>query len=359
MSGKTAADWIRPEIQALSAYHVNEHAGLIKLDAMENPYSWSEDLVDQWLELLRRVELNRYPDPEAEVVRHALRDSMAVPDAASMVLGNGSDELIQMILLSLTGEGRCVLTPQPGFVMYRLSATVTGLEYVGVPLRNDDFQLDMPAMRAAIAQHNPAVIFIACPNNPTGNGFSRSDILELIDLAPGLIVLDEAYAPFTEQTFIADVVDFDNLLVMRTVSKMGLAGLRLGLLVGNAQWIDEINKTRLPYNINVLTQASSLFALQHSELFDQQAAQIRADRKKLVVELMAHQRLQVFPSEANFILLRTPVGRADEIFDRVKDLGVLIKNLHGSDPALADCLRVTVGSAAENKAFLNALATAL
>ena len=350
--------WIRPEIRALSAYHVPDPGDCIKLDAMENPYTWPEQMVEAWLETLREVSLNRYPDPGARRLKEQLRSCMQVPAGQEILLGNGSDELIQMIALALAQPGRVVLAPEPSFVMYRMIATLAGMDYVGVPL-DGAFQLDMTAMAAAIERHQPAVIFLAYPNNPTGNLFRAGDIEAILAAAPGLVVVDEAYAPFTDASFLDRLGQYDNLLVLRTVSKMGLAGLRLGLLIGGPGWLGEIDKTRLPYNINVLTQASGEFALRHVEVLEEQARKIRADRAALLAALGALPGLEVFPSDANFILLRVPAGRGQALFDAIRQQGVLIKNLSGTGGVLADCLRVTVGKPEENAAFLRALRAAL
>ena len=350
--------WIRPEIRALSAYHVPDPGDCIKLDAMENPYTWPEEMVEAWLETLREVSLNRYPDPGARALKQGLRDCMRVPADQEILLGNGSDELIQMIALAVAQPGRVVLAPEPSFVMYRMIATLAGMDYVGVPL-DRDFQLDMDAMRAAIQTHQPAVIFLAYPNNPTGNLFRAADIEAILETAPGLVVVDEAYAPFTDASFLDRLGRFDNLLVLRTVSKMGLAGLRLGLLVGDPAWLAEIDKTRLPYNINVLTQASGAFALRHVAVLEEQARRIRADRGLLYAALEGMNGVEPYPSDANFILFRVPAGRGRELFDALKEQGVLIKNLSGAGGVLADCLRVTVGKPEENEAFLRALGAAL
>lgn len=350
--------WIRPEIRALSAYHVPDPGDCIKLDAMENPYTWPQWMIEAWLDTLREVSLNRYPDPGALQLRERLRACMQVPADMEILLGNGSDELIQMIALAVAQPGRVVLAPEPSFVMYRMIATLVGMDYVGVPL-DDEFQLDMAAMGTAIEAHQPAVIFLAYPNNPTGNLFRADDIEAILKIAPGLVVVDEAYAPFTDASFLDRLGHHDNLLVLRTVSKMGLAGLRLGLLIGAPGWLGEIDKTRLPYNINVLTQASGEFALRHVEVLEEQARMIRTDRAVLLAALEELPGLEVFPSDANFILFRVPTGRGQELFDALKTQGVLIKNLSGAGGVLADCLRVTVGKPEENEAFLRALGAAL
>lgn len=351
--------WVRPEIRALAAYHVPDSGNMIKLDAMENPFGWPPDMVQAWLQQLAGAALNRYPDPAARAVQDALRAAMSIPSRYNILLGNGSDELIQMILCAVTQAERTVLAPEPAFVMYRMISTFVGMNYVGVPLNENDFSLDMPAMRAAIAAHRPAVVFLAYPNNPTGNLFEGGQLRELIALSPGLVVVDEAYLPFAEASMLDALAEFDNLLILRTVSKLGLAGLRLGLLIGAPAWLAEIDKLRLPYNINVLTQASAVFALQHMSVLDDQAARIRNERQRVYAALCALPGLQVWPSRANFILLRAPAGRADAIFADLQRSGVLIKNLHPAGGALRDCLRITIGTPAENGVLLAALRAAL
>jgi histidinol-phosphate aminotransferase len=227
---------------------------------------------------LHDADVNRYPDPRAQQLTQQLRSAMQIPPAAGVLLGNGSDEIIQMLALALGGQGRTVLSVEPSFVMYRMIAAFSGLEYVGVPLTADDFALDESAMLAAIEEYEPALLFLAYPNNPTGNLFDLAAIERIIRAAPGLVVIDEAYAPFTDATFLPRLGEFDNMVVMRTVSKMGLAGLRLGLLAGPQAWIEQIDKTRLPYNINVLTQLSADFALRHKAVFDAQTESIRSMR---------------------------------------------------------------------------------
>lgn len=351
---KSPQRWIRPEVQGLTAYHVPDPGRLIKLDAMENPYHWPDALVDEWLEVLRDVELNRYPDPGAAALSAQLRQSMQVPDGMQVVLGNGSDELIQMLALALAAPDRTILAPEPTFVMYSMIATFAGMQYRGVPLA-DDYSLDVETMLATIEAVQPALVFLAYPNNPTGTLFSSAAVEAVIEATPGLVVVDEAYAPFTDASFMSRLGEFPNLLVLRTVSKMGLAGLRLGLLAGPPAWLGEVDKVRLPYNINVLTQVSALFALQHQSVLDAQTAQLRRDRAQLFAALDAIDALQVYPSEANFILFKAPPGRGPALFEGLRARGVLVKTLNGAGDRLRDCLRVTVGTPDENAAFLAAL----
>jgi histidinol-phosphate aminotransferase len=349
---------IRPEIRALKAYHVPDATGLIKLDAMENPYPWPQAVRREWLDVLSRVGLNRYPDPDARQLRQRLQATLAVPAGMDVVLGNGSDELIQIILMAVSKPGAVVLAPMPTFVMYEMVAVFLGMKFVGVPLMAD-FSLDMVAMRKAIKQHSPAVIFLAYPNNPTGNLFSREDVTQLIEMTPGLVVLDEAYHAFAGQSFMDRLGKQDNLLVLRTLSKQGLAGLRLGVLAGPAAWLAEFNKVRLPYNIGSLTQASAEFALMHLALLDEQARQLREDREKLYLALSRLSGIHAWPSLANFILFRTEKRDADNVFESLRSQGVLIKNLNAVGGMLKGCLRVTVGRPEENSAFLKLLEAAL
>jgi histidinol-phosphate aminotransferase len=355
-----ASRWIRPLIKEIQAYHVADASGLIKLDAMENPYQLSADLKTQLQARLGEAELNRYPDPAASVLREKLRLVMQVPQDKDIVLGNGSDELIQMLAMAVADGNKdvCLMSFDPGFVMYRMIADFVGIRYVGVSL-TEDFSIDMEQTRAAIAQHQPAIIFIAYPNNPSANCYSEKDIEEIISIAPGMVVLDEAYHPFAQSSFMGRLTDFDNLLVMRTVSKMGLAGLRLGLLCGHPEIIKEIDKIRLPYNINVLTQITAGFVLDNANELDQQAKLIRDEREVLLEKMQELPGLQVFPSQANFILFRVLDKNANAVFDSIKQSGVLIKNMKADAGLLKNCLRVTVGTPEENVAFLAALDSAM
>jgi histidinol-phosphate aminotransferase len=346
------AQLIRPEIQALHAYHVPPSSGLIKLDAMENPYLVPPFLREEIAAVVSHAAINRYPDPNPQALKQQIRTLLKLETGMDVLLGNGSDELIQLLAMAVNKPGATLLSVEPSFVMYKMIATFLGMSYTGVPLAND-FSLDMSAMLAAIARDKPALIFLAYPNNPTGNPFSAQDIKQIIAAAPGLLVVDEAYYAFAEHSFIAHLADYPNLLVMRTFSKLGMAGLRLGFLAGSALWLNELEKLRLPYNVGVLPQLVASKLLDHHDVLLAQAEQIKQDRSKLAEQLRAIAGVQVYPSAANFLLMR--VARAKEIFEGLKQRGVLIKNLHGSHTMLQDCLRVTVGTPEENEAFLIAL----
>ncbi|HUP30763.1 MAG TPA: histidinol-phosphate transaminase [Usitatibacter sp.] len=357
MSGKRARDWVREEILQLKAYHVAPASGMVKLDAMENPYRLPEALAAEMGERLAQVAVNRYPDPTAASLKASLRRAMGIPAAHAMVLGNGSDELIQMLSLALARPDAVVLAPEPSFVMYRMSAVAAGMRYVGIPLA-PDFSLDEPALMAAIAAHRPALTWIAYPNNPSGNLFPREAILRVVAASPGLVAVDEAYYAFAGGASLLDEVGrHPNLVLVRTVSKLGLAGLRLGLAVGPAEWIDELEKLRPPYNVNVLTSAAAELILGRHEVLEEQTRRIVADRSALEAALDRMPGVSRYPSAANFVLVR--VADAPRAFEALKARGILVRNLHGSHPHLAHCLRLTVGTADENAKLLGALAPIL
>ena len=348
----------RPEILAMSAYHVADASNFIKLDAMENPYSWPEDIQQDWLEHLKNCPMNRYPDPEAKELCIALRQSNAIPASSGLLLGNGSDEIIQILMMALPGSAS-VLAPEPGFVMYKQIALSLGLGYQGIPLLADSFDLNLPAMLEAIDRLQPGLIFLAYPNNPTGNLFDAQAIKDILAVAQGLVVVDEAYAPFADASFINELPNYQNLLVMRTLSKLGLAGLRLGFLAGDTAILEQLNKVRLPYNINCLTQVTASFALQNQQFLLQQTQAICQQRTEVLAALQAIDSIITYPSAANFILLKALDKPADDLFISLKNQGILIKNLSPQGGLLDNCLRVTIGKPEENQAFLNALHQAL
>ena len=346
---------VRPEIAELQAYQVPASQGLIKLDAMENPFEWPDDMQQAWLEELSSQSLNRYPDPQGQAVVAALREAFGIPKETSILLGNGSDEIIQIIAMTLARPGAALMAPEPGFSMYAMIARFTGMRYVGVPL-NADFSLDCDAMLEAIERETPELIFLAYPNNPTGNLFDDEDIEAILRTSTGLVVIDEAYFPFADASWSDRIANWSNLVVLRTVSKMGLAGLRLGYLLGSDAWIEQFDKVRLPYNINVLTQQATEFALRHKAVFDRQAQEICRERARLLSALQAFDCLECWPSATNFLLARVN-GSAGELHQHLLGEGILVKNLHGSSDALAGCLRFTVGSESENSALLAAISS--
>jgi len=345
---------IRPEIRALSAYAVAHADGLIKLDAMENPYPLPQAVRARIAAAVASVPVNRYPDGGADAVKSALHRAFGIPDALGLILGNGSDELIQILTVAVAKPGAVILAPEPSFVMYRLNALYAGVRFVGVPLL-PDFSLDTGAVLAAIERERPALIFLAFPNNPTGNLFAATGIEAILRAAPGLVVVDEAYHAFADASFLPRLAEFPNLVVMRTVSKIGMAGLRLGYAVAAPEWTTELNKVRPPYNLNALTQAVAPLLLAEDALLAEQATRIKAERSRLHAALRDLPGVVAFPTQTNFVLARVP--DAPRWFERLRQQGILVKNLHGWHPSLEHCLRITVGTPAENDALLAALET--
>ncbi len=350
---------IRPDVQSAQINHVPPSRGLIKMDAMESPYPWPAYLRGEWLEELQGVALNRYPDPESTDLKASLRQVFDIPPGLELMLGNGSDELIQIINLALKGPGRKVMAALPSCPMFQMIAAYVGMEFVGVPLRAEDFSLDMPAMLAALEKHQPAVIYLAYPNNPTGNLHAEEAIVQLAEASHGLVVVDESYLAYSGVTMMERLQRHDNLLIMRSLSKMGLAGLRLGYLVGHGKWISQIEKLRLPFNINALTQFTVEFALNYYDVFLEQVEQIRRDRIWVVENIRRLEGVEVFPSETNFVLFRVAKGRGEAMDAKLRQKGILLKNLGDSSPLLRDCLRVTIGKPSENVAFLSALTSSV
>ena len=347
---------IREEVRAMRAYAVAPGEGLVKLDAMENPYGLPPALRHEIAEAVSQVAINRYPDPTAPALVRRLRETMGIGPDYEVLLGNGSDEIIHIIVQSVARRSAVVLAPRPSFVMFSAYAALAGLEYVGVLLR-PDFTLDTQAVLQAMERHRPAVVFIAYPNNPSGNLFDGDSVARIIAAAPGLIVIDEAYHAFARKTFMTRLAEFPNLVVMRTLSKLGLAGIRLGYAVGRPEWIREFDKVRSPYNVNSLTHVVAERMLAHHDVLEAQAQAIVAERERLDAELRNFPRITVFPSDANFILVRVPDAAA--VFEGMRRRGVLIKNLHTGVPLLDGCVRLTIGTPEENRRCLAAFAESL
>ena len=344
---------VRPEIRALTKYPVAKAPGMIKLDAMESPFPLPAEVRARAAAAVANVPVNRYPDGDAGALKAAIVDAYDIPATAAVILGNGSDELIQLITMSLARPGAVVVAPEPSFEMYRMDALFAGMRYAGVPLRAD-FALDADAMEAAIARERPALVWLAYPNNPTGNLFDTAAMERILRATPGLVVVDEAYHAFADASFSPRLAEFPNLLVLRTVSKIGMAGLRLGYAIAAPEWIAEFDKVRQPYNLNSLTQAVAPVLLAEREMLAAWAAQLKAERARLEGALARLPGVTVFPTRANFVLARVP--DAPRWFEGLRDAGILVKNRHGVHPLLEHCLRITVGVPAENDALLAALA---
>jgi histidinol-phosphate aminotransferase len=347
---------LRADVQGMHGYAVQPSAGLVKVDTMENPFRLPPALRRALGERLAEVALNRYPAERGDVLRAELARHARMPTGCGLMLGNGSDELISLLTLAADVPGNVVLAPLPGFVMYEMAARLQGLRFVGVPL-TPDFELDGPAMLAAVREHRPAIVYIAYPNNPTANLWDDDVIDAIIEAAPGLVVIDEAYQPFAARDSLHRLARHEHVLLMRTMSKFGLAGVRIGYLMGRAPLIAELDKLRPPFNVSVLNCEAALFALEHADEYARQAATIRAEREALSRELAALPGVRAFPSEANMILARVP--DAKRVFEGMRARGVLVKNVSGLHPLLANCVRITIGTPEENPLTLAALRGAL
>ena len=351
---KDTANFIRDNIKAMSAYRIADlPEGFIKLDAMESPYhpfARFLELSNEWLRLIAQAPIHLYPNPAASGLQETLRKAFNIPESAAIALGNGSDELIQFMTLLVAQSGATMLAVEPSFVMYRHNAELYGMNYVGVPL-NEDFTLDLPAVLSAIDKHQPALIFIAYPNNPTGVCFRREEVEAIIRAARGIVVVDEAYGAFSRDSFLPQAGSIENLVVMRTISKIGFAGLRIGYAAGSPAVMDELAKILPPYNMNQLSLATAKFALQHHDVIQTTIDILKTERERVFNELSAMGRLKAFPSEANFITVRVP--DTDALFNTLKENRILIKKLHGTHPLLAQCVRITIGSPGQNDAVLD------
>ena len=363
-----ALDRLRPDVRATHAYRVPPSAGMLKMDAMENPFRLPAHLQAALGQRLGALALNRYPGERVVELQAALARYAGMPEGCAIVLGNGSDELITLLALACaqpgTGQRATMLAPMPGFVMYPMSAQLQGLDFVGVPL-TADFELDEPAMLAAIAQHKPAITYIAYPNNPTATLWDEGAVQRIIDAVGaqgGIVAVDEAYQPFASRTWLtrmqAEPARNAHVLLMRTLSKFGLAGVRLGYMLGQPALVAEIDKVRPPYNVSVLNCEAALFALEHADVFAAQAAELRAQRTVLIDALRAMPGIEkVWDSEANMVLVR--VANAGKTYEGMKTRKVLIKNVSTMHPLLHNCLRLTVGNAQDNATMLAALQASL
>jgi len=346
-----AKNWIRKDIQLLNAYHVPEPIECLKLDAMESPFSPNKDFEKEFLQHLSKVDINRYPEPSAIEVIQSLRSLMNIDENHGVLLGNGSDELIQLIALACN-EGDTILSFSPSFVMYEMIAKFTRLNYLDSPLTG--FDINLEETLHIIKTKKPKVIFISYPNNPTGNLFKREKIETIIQSTDALIVLDEAYYAYADDTFLNDIFQYENLVILRTISKIGFAGVRLGLLIGSREIVAELNKIRLPYNINSLTQATCKFLLSKRDYLQSHAKLIIEEREKLVKSMEKYGKVTVFPSQANFVLISFP--EAQKLFNYLLEHRILIKNL-SKIRGLSCFLRITIGSQEENNKFLEVIDT--
>lgn len=353
---KSVRHLIRDDIQAMSAYQIADiPSGFIKLDAMESPSHPFEGhgvLMQELQAQLASAPIHLYPDPAKSGLQEALRAAFDIPDCAALALGNGSDELIQFVTMLTAKPGAAMLAAEPSFVMYRHNAALYGMDYVSVPL-NGDFTLNLPAFLEAVKTRRPALTFIAYPNNPTGVCFARGEVEAVISSSDGIVVVDEAYGAFNGDSFLGQAGRIPNLIVLRTLSKIGFAGLRIGYAAGCPEVIGELQKILPPYNMNQLSLNTAKFALRHYGIISANIGSLKNERERMMAELGGIPQIKAFPSQANFITIRVP--DADLLFDTLKQNRILVKKLHGAHPLLEHCLRITVGSPAQNDAVLDVI----
>jgi histidinol-phosphate aminotransferase len=334
-------------------------ASLIRLDSNESAFAPDDDEMRSFQDELGKLAVNRYPDVSGKPLREALARRWGV-DADEILLGNGSEEIISMLTIAFGGgttdAPARVLYPEPTFNQYEALARAYGAEPLPVPL-GSGFALDEARFAAAIRGARPALAFFASPNNPTGNRFDADVLCRLAALVDSALVVDEAYADFSGETLIPRVRATPGLFVMRSLSKIGLAGLRLGALLGPRDAIAELDKVRLPWNVNVVSMALGCATLRHPERLERRIRETVALRGALAASLQSIAGLVVYPSDTNFLLVRTPVD-ASVVFAELLARGVLVKNVSGPG-VLANCLRITVGTALENERCVRALRPSL
>ena len=337
---------LRPQVKGLRAYHVDEPDVPVKLHANENPFNLSEEIRRIISNEVSALDFNRYPDPECEDLRQLLAERIGV-QKEQLVLGNGSDELIQMIIMAFGGQGFPVVFPAPTFSMYKNIALSLGEEVMPVPL-DESFELEPTSILEKV-RCGPSITFISYPNNPTANCFSREVIEEIIKESKGIVVVDEAYFDYSKKTLLDKLATSPNLIILRTLSKIGFASLRLGILMGSKEVVNMINRVRLPYNITSMSRITALSSLKFNDEIDKGVVRIVEERAKLYKSLEALDFVLPFKTDANFILFR--VNDSEKLFNYLINKGVLIRNLNLAGP-LENCMRVTVGRPDENAVFL-------
>jgi len=342
--------WLRSDIKNIDAYHVPVSKDMIKLDAMESPFGVPEDLKVEFLKCIEQSEVNRYPEADPSPLKDTLRSLMDIPDEFGILLGNGSDELIQLLALACSKDD-LIMSFEPSFVMYELVSKYVNLEYFGVQL-DSNFDINLSDALLIIEREKPKIIFIAYPNNPTGNCFDYDAIIEIIKSTNSMVILDEAYYAYSDKSFLSEISNFPNLLVLRTISKIGFAGLRLGLLIGDQETIAQLNKLRLPYNINALTQTSANFLLQDKQRIINNAQIIIEERRRLAHELSLFSKFKVYPSQTNFILVHSE--DAHSLHTALKENGILIKGFPKGSK-LSNFIRISVSEPVENNILIDAI----
>ncbi len=347
---------VRDDLRALEGYHSPQVDVRVRLNTNESPLAPPAAWRDAFAAELSRVDWHRYPDRQATGLREAIADFHGVsPDM--VFAANGSNEVLQTILLTYAGAGRTVATFEPTYQMHAQIARVVGSTVVEGE-RQPDFTLDPAEMRRVVGTARPHVTFLTSPNNPTGLVEPFDRIEQLLRLSSGVVVADEAYAQFADWSALSMLDEQRPLVVTRTFSKTwSLAGVRLGYAIGPTWLISELDKVVLPYHLDAAKQIAGRLALRFIDDMEAGVQQIVAERQRLSTS-MAAMAIDVTPSAANFILFRPQAIPGRVVWQGLLDRSVLVRDCSGW-PRLADCLRVTVGAPQENDAFLTALSEVL
>jgi histidinol-phosphate aminotransferase len=348
---------VKAAVRRIQAYTLAAREAPVRINQNENPWDIPLAIKRRVLEKALVRPWTRYPDFDPQELTEALaRFSGWRPDGT--LAGNGSNELIQALLMVTVGPGTPVVIPEPTFTLYALLTTILGGEAVRVPL-TEELRYDTRALIEARRRSGAAVTIVCSPNNPTGTVLSRRDLERLLGAGDGIVVFDEAYHEFGGETAVPLLEKHPNLVVLRTFSKArALAGLRVGYLLASPELVREINKARLPYNLNFFTQTAALAALEEHEALDEVVGKIVEARERLIARLGDVPGVRAWPSKANFVLLELLEASPRAVFDGLYRRGVLVRDV-SSYPMLSRCLRVSVGTPDENETFLHALGTAL
>jgi len=347
-------NYLRSDLMDLAPYEEggSEITYKYKLDANESPWD-IPDRVKEALarKIMDRANFNRYPDSNSTLLREAIGEYCNV-SPNKVIVGSGSDELIQILTTAFVDKGDSVIFPAPSFGMYKIFTLIAGGRPVEIPL-DVDFKYSIEAFKSAIYQYKPKLVFICSPNNPTGNIIKANEVLEIAKDFDGIVVVDEAYGEFTQGTAVNLIDKCSNLVVLKTFSKaLGLAGLRIGYSISAPELAKQILKVKPPYNINSFSQQAAIITLENFDIVKKRVHEILKQREFLYQALRDMKGIKVYPSEANFLLIRVPNG--NHVWQKLLDRGILVRNFSQS-PYLENCLRVTIGGHKANQAVIDAM----
>lgn len=341
--------YIKPAVLGLQGYHLDKREHSIKLDQNENPFGFPEALKEKFWQRLRHRDWGRYPDFQMENLTAQIAAYLQLPEE-NIIAGNGSNSLIQALLMVILSPHDRIIIPEPTFTLYGLTGKMLGAEVVTCQLQPEDFSLPLEQLLQASRASNAKLLVLCTPNNPTGNSFPLAHIKILLQAFPGAVIIDEAYHEFSRQDMLPLLREHENVIILRTFSKaMALAGMRVGYLMAAPAICAEVQKARLPYSVNLFSEIAATLALEEISLLQETVAQILAERERLEPALREFSFLQVYPSDANFFLVRATDGAA--LFQHLLQDGLLVRDVSGY-PGLENCLRLSIGRPEENQKLL-------